>query len=196
MTNHDGILRFVDPDAVALLARTKAPRKALFLDRDGIINVDHAYVHTQAQAQWMPGIFELVAAAHAAGYIPVVVTNQAGIARGFYDESAFLEFTRWLHAVFAEQGAALLATFFCPHHPQAGVGSYRRQCSCRKPEPGMILAAAEAFAIDLSSSILIGDTATDIAAGVAAGVGRNELVNDQSRKLSDLGELFVAGSLR
>ena len=152
-------------------------RRALFLDRDGVINVDRNYVHAANDTEWVDGIFELVRAAHSTGLLPVVVTNQAGIARGFYDEDTFLAYTRWVHGVFADRGAPLLATFYCPHHPTAGQGRYLRACACRKPGTGMILAAAEAFGIDLASSLLIGDKPSDIEAAGAAGVGGSALVD-------------------
>jgi D-glycero-D-manno-heptose 1,7-bisphosphate phosphatase len=164
--------RYLDPAA----APASAPRRALFLDRDGVINLDTGYVHTAAQTHWLPGIFELVAGATRAGYAPVVVTNQAGIARGYYGQDEFLEYTRWVHEQFAARGAPLLATFFCPHHPEAGLGPLRVACTCRKPAPGMLLAAAETLRIDLGASLMIGDTPADIAAARAAGVGRTRLL--------------------
>jgi D-glycero-D-manno-heptose 1,7-bisphosphate phosphatase len=164
--------RYLDPNAPA----PARPRRALFLDRDGDINVDTGYVHTAEQTQWLPGIFEYVAGAVRAGYAPVVVTNQAGIARGYYSEGQFLEYTRWVHDEFAARGVPLLATFYCPHHPDAGQGEWRVACACRKPAPGMLLAAAEALAIDLPGSVLVGDTLADIAAAKAAGVGRTRLL--------------------
>ena len=166
---------YVDPGAAALLASRGAPRKALFLDRDGVINANHGYVHAPERTDWLPGIFERVRLAHAAGYMPVVVTNQAGIGRGYYDEAAFLDYTAWMHARFAEQGAPLLATYWCPHHPDAGIGDYRIACVCRKPAPGMLLAAARDFGIDLTASMLVGDSPSDMDAGRAAGVGRLHL---------------------
>lgn len=177
--------RFLDPDADAMLARREAPRKALFLDRDGVINVDRNYVHTAAATEWVPGIFELVAAAHANGFLPIVVTNQAGIGRGLYDEAQFLAYTQWIHGVFAARGAPLLATYFCPHHPQAGIGAYLRECPCRKPAPGMILAAADAFSIDLAGSMLLGDKPSDIGAAIAAGVGDSALLSEPGRGFPD-----------
>jgi D-glycero-D-manno-heptose 1,7-bisphosphate phosphatase len=164
--------RYLDPSAPP----AAAPRRALFLDRDGVINVDTGYVHTAAQTHWLPGIFELVADAVRAGYAPVVVTNQAGIARGYYSEAQFLDYTRWVHAQFAAQGAPLLATFYCPHHPEAGLGALRVACDCRKPAPGMLLAAAQALGIDLGASLMIGDTPADMEAARAAGVGRARLL--------------------
>lgn len=144
--------------------------KALFLDRDGIINVNHGYVHEPGRTDWVPGIFELCAAARDAGFLLVVVTNQAGIGRGLYSESTFREYTGWVHDQFRARGICLAATYYCPHHPEHGVGLYRLQCNCRKPAPGMLLAAAQDLKLDLSASVLVGDSPSDVAAAAAAGV--------------------------
>ena len=165
--------RYLDPRAAA----AQSPRRALFLDRDGVVNIDTGYVHTPEQTQWLPGIFEYVAAAIDAGYAPVVVTNQAGIARGYYSQAQFLDDTRWLHEQFAARGAPLLATFYCPHHPEAGQGEWRVACACRKPAPGMLLAAAQALRLDLPASMMVGDTPADMEAARAAGVGRTRLLD-------------------
>lgn len=161
---------FVDPSAEAQLAATPAPRKALFLDRDGVINVNHGYVHTPANTDWVPGIFELVANAHARGHVAIVVTNQAGIGRGLYDEAAFLDYTAWMHAQFAARGTPLLATYWCPHHPREGLGDYRVDCECRKPRPGMLLGAITRFNVEPACSLMIGDKQGDLDAAAAAGV--------------------------
>ena len=161
---------YLDPGADALLVVASSPRKALFLDRDGVININHGYVHTPANTDWVPGIFELVAKAHARGYLLIVVTNQAGIGRGLYDEAAFLDYTAWMHAQFAARGTPLLATFWCPHHPEAGLGVYRVDCECRKPRPGMLLEAIARFDIDPARSLMIGDKQGDLDAAAAAGV--------------------------
>jgi D-glycero-D-manno-heptose 1,7-bisphosphate phosphatase len=169
---------FIDPAAQAMLARASMPRRALFLDRDGVINVDHDYVHRIEDVEWVPGIFELVRDASDAGFLPIVVTNQAGVGRGYYTEERFLAFTRWMHEAFARRGTPLLATYWCPHHADAGIGEYKRQCPCRKPEPGMLLAALAAFDIDPSASLLLGDKPGDVAAARAAGVADAILVVD------------------
>lgn len=189
----DGVaLPYLDPLADAWLLRWPAPRKALFLDRDGVINADHGYVHAPGQTQWIPGIFELVRDALAAGWLPIVVTNQAGIARGLYDEATFLAYTAWMHAQFRQREAPLLATYYCPHHARAGRGDYLRDCVCRKPQPGMIRAATARFSIDLAASVLIGDKPGDIAAANAAGVTRTALVSaQQARPLAGLQGLFA-----
>ena len=167
---------YVDPEAGALLAAVSAPRRALLLDRDGVINVNHGYVHAAATTEWVPGVFELVAQAHRQGLLVVVVTNQAGIGRGYYSEAEFLAYTAWMHAQFAQRGTPLLATFWCPHHPGAGVGDYRVACDCRKPKPGMLLAAAARFDLDLHASWMVGDKPSDMEAAAAAGVGTRHLV--------------------
>lgn len=146
-------------------------RKALFLDRDGVINVDHGYVHRIEDFQFVPGILEVLLRARAAGYVLVVVTNQAGIARGYYDEDQFRTLTDWMTATLAGAGAAIERVYHCPHHPD-GLGHYRRHCDHRKPMPGMILKAAAELHLDLSASLLVGDKETDIEAGRRAGVGR------------------------
>jgi D-glycero-D-manno-heptose 1,7-bisphosphate phosphatase len=155
-------------------------RKALFLDRDGVINVNHGYVHRPDQTEWVPGVFDFCRQAQEAGFLCVVVTNQAGIARGYYSESTFLDYTRWMHEQFASRGVPLLATFYCPHHPTAGVGQWMVDCECRKPQPGMILAAKELFNLSLPDSILVGDQPSDLEAASAAGVGRAVMIDANS----------------
>lgn len=161
---------FLDPAADAILAAASIPRRALFLDRDGVINVNHGYVHAATQTDWVPGIFELVGQAYARGYLPIVVTNQAGIGRGLYDEATFLDFTSWIHVQFAKRGTPLLATYWCPHHPEAGKGVYKVVCNCRKPAPGMLHAAIDRFGIEPASSVMLGDKPGDLDAATAANV--------------------------
>lgn len=164
----------------------------LFLDRDGVINVNHGYVHAPEQTDWVPGIFELCAAARDAGYALVVVTNQAGIARGYYSETQFLAYTSWVHQQFAARGVSLLATYYCPHHPQAALDEYRLDCTCRKPQPGMILAACADFRLQASDCLLIGDKPSDQQAATAAGVGRSWLFDVLP---TDPRSLFIGGGV-
>lgn len=145
-------------------------KAALFLDRDGVINVDHGYVHKPEDVEFIDGIFELVAAAKRAGYLVIVVTNQAGIGRGYYSEADFHALMDWMKARFAERGGQIDAVYFCPYHPEHGIGQYRRDSDCRKPAPGMLLQAQRELDIDMQRSVLIGDKPSDIAAGRAAGV--------------------------
>jgi D-glycero-D-manno-heptose 1,7-bisphosphate phosphatase len=149
---------------------------ALFLDRDGVINVDHAYVHRAQDFDFMPGIFELVRSARGLGMRVVVVTNQAGIGRGYYTEADFAALTAWMCERFAEQGAAIDRVYHCPTHPTEGIGAYRIDSPMRKPHPGMLLAARDDLGLDMPASVMLGDKVGDVQAGLAAGVGLNLLL--------------------
>jgi len=147
-------------------------QSALFLDRDGVINVDHGYVHRAEQFEFIPGIFALVRfAAQELRWPVVIVTNQAGIGRGYYDETSYQTLTRWMCDRFARENAPIARVYHCPHHPEHGVGEYRLDHPWRKPHPGMILQAASDLDLDLPSSAIIGDKIGDMQAGFAAGVG-------------------------
>jgi D-glycero-D-manno-heptose 1,7-bisphosphate phosphatase len=166
-------------DAGAHAFRKDIMRPALFLDRDGVINVDLDYVHRIEDFVWQDGIFELARVATAKGFALVVVTNQSGIGRGFYTEDDFIALTRYMRARFAAEGAALLAVYHCPHHPQAVVPHLRAaDHPWRKPRPGMILAARDEHDLDLPRSALVGDRWSDILAGHAAGVSALALVGE------------------
>jgi len=147
-------------------------RKALFLDRDGVINVDRHHVHRIEDFEFLPGIFELCALAVARGFLLVVVTNQAGIGRGHYTEADFQRLTAWMLDAFRHRGIEIARVYHCPYHPTAGVGDYRRESFDRKPNPGMLLKARDELGLDLANSVLIGDKDSDIEAGRTAGVGR------------------------
>lgn len=149
---------------------------ALFLDRDGVINREKDYVHRKEDFEFIDGVFAACRKARALGYKIVVITNQAGIARGFYSEADFHALTDWMLECLSRQGAVIDGVYFCPHHPTAGVGEYLKQCDCRKPEPGLILQAAREFDLDLEASVIVGDKLSDIAAGINAGVGVHILV--------------------
>jgi D-glycero-D-manno-heptose 1,7-bisphosphate phosphatase len=151
--------------------KAEGKARALFLDRDGVINVDRNYVHRIEDFEFMPGIFELCADAGALGFEIVVVTNQAGIGRGYYSEAEFLRLTGWMVGEFAARGVTIARVYHCPYHPTAGVGEYRRDSWDRKPNPGMLLRARDDLVLDLGRSALVGDKDSDIAAGRAASVG-------------------------
>lgn len=150
-------------------ARPVTASRALFLDRDGVINVDHGYVHRIEEFDLLDGIFELIRAARARGYAIVVVTNQAGIGRGYYGEEDFQRLSAWMLERFEREGARIDRIYHCPDHPE-GVGVYRRESPMRKPQPGMLLQAARDLALDLGTSVLVGDKETDIEAGLRAGL--------------------------
>lgn len=155
-------------------------RSALFLDRDGVINLDHGYVCKRAEFEFVEGIFDLCRTAMRCGYMIFVVTNQAGIGRGYYTERDFLELTHWMCEVFRGEGVEIDKVYFCPFHPVHGVGPYKIDSSDRKPGPGMIKRAADEFGIDLKSSVLVGDKESDVQAGISAGVGCNLLYCSES----------------
>lgn len=146
-------------------------RPALFLDRDGVLNIDHGYVHRWADFQWMEGARETVAAFNAAGWLVIVVTNQSGVGRGYYTE----EDVAALHAAMAEDLAAvgghIDAIYTAPHHPEAAVEAYRHpDPPDRKPNPGMILRALSEWPVDKAASVMVGDKAADIEAATRAGI--------------------------
>jgi D-glycero-D-manno-heptose 1,7-bisphosphate phosphatase len=146
--------------------------RALFLDRDGVINQETGYLYRPADVRWVEGIFPLCRTAVELGYKLVVVTNQSGIARGLYTEEDFLLLMDWMRSEFLAQGAPLDAVYFCPFHPRHGLGEYLREHEDRKPGPGMLLRAARELHLHLAGSVLVGDRCSDIAAANAAGVGR------------------------
>lgn len=176
---------YVDPTAAEQLASEAKRRRALFLDRDGVINVDHGYVHDRDNTDFIPGIFDLCRRARDARLLLVIITNQAGMARSLYNEEQFIDYTAWMHGVFATQGVPILATHYCPHHPLASTADLRLHCPSRKPSPGMISTAAGNYSIDLPRSFLIGDKASDLEAGRLAGIASRFLVGD-----SGLSEAF------
>lgn len=148
----------------------------VLLDRDGVVNVDHGHVATPERFDWMPGAIDAIKLINDSGALVVVVTNQAGIAKGYYTEPQYLEFRRWIELQLATMGAHLDATYHCPHHPE-GLGDYRAACACRKPAPGMIVSALAEFGVAPERAVLIGDKESDIDAATAAGV-RGVLLGD------------------
>ncbi|MFO7962484.1 MAG: HAD family hydrolase [Desulfobacterales bacterium] len=147
-------------------------KKAVFLDRDGIVNVDTGYVCRIEDFCFTGDIFPLCRFFQDKGYLIFIITNQSGIGRGYYTMDQYGALTDWMLARFEEAGIAVSKVYFCPHHPTDGIGEYKIDCPCRKPHPGMIVKAAGEFNLDLKASILIGDRSSDIHAGIHAGVGR------------------------
>jgi D-glycero-D-manno-heptose 1,7-bisphosphate phosphatase len=150
--------------------------RAVFLDRDGVINVDHGYVHKVEDFRFVPGSDDAMRRLQAAGWRLVVVTNQSGLARGLYSKADYDRFTAHLQRELAAAGVSVDAVLHCPHLPDATVAAYRLQCDCRKPAPGMLLRAARDLRLDLAASVMVGDRLSDIEAGRTAGVGHNVLV--------------------
>lgn len=136
-------------------------KKALFLDRDGIINEDSAYPYKPEHIVFCDGIFELCKHAITKGYILVVVTNQAGVAKGYFSEQDVIALHEWIKSEFKIRGVEITAFYFSPYHPDGTVEKYKKETDCRKPAPGMIRQAVKDFGIDLSVSLMIGDKESD-----------------------------------
>lgn len=149
---------------------------AIFLDRDGTLNVDHGYVHEIDSFQFIDGTIEALQELKKMGFALVVVTNQSGIARGIFTEDQFMQLTEWMDWSLADRDVDLDGIYFCPHHPEGTVEAYRQQCDCRKPQPGMLLSAQAELNIDMHSSYMVGDKIEDMMAAQAAGVGTKILV--------------------
>jgi len=144
--------------------------KALFIDRDGVINVDKVHVFRKEEFEFTDGIFGLCNKYSDKGFLILVITNQAGIAKGIYGEDDFLKLTDWMTRQFAERGIKISKVYHCPHHPD-----FTGPCDCRKPEPGMILQGVKDFNLDISQCMLIGDKESDLEAGRRAGIPEDNL---------------------
>jgi len=166
-------------------------KKALFLDRDGVVNVEKDYVYRVEDFEFMDGIFDVCRHFQSKGYIIVIITNQSGIARGYYTEDDFRTLTDWMVGEFRKEGIVIAGVYHCPHHPDI-----TGECECRKPKPGLILKAKADHDINLAGSVLVGDSERDIEAGEAAGVGRRVLFEISSIRHTGVNNYEIAGSLR
>lgn len=156
-------------------------RGALFLDRDGVININHGHVHKVENFDFKDGIFDLVRKANELNMPVVIITNQGGIGRGLYTEKVFHKLMNWVLEQFQKENAYIDGVYFCPYHPEHGVGKYKRSSKYRKPEPGMIIKAAKDHHIDLSRSVIVGDKSTDMKAGELAGVAKLYLFSETEK---------------
>ena len=149
---------------------------AVFLDRDGVINQDTGYVSCIDDFHFIDGAIEALQLLKKKGYSLVVVTNQSGIARGYYSEEQFMQLTEWMDWSLADRDVELDGIYYCPHHPQGTVEEYRQVCDCRKPHPGMFISARDFLHIDMAASYMVGDKIEDMQAAAAANVGTKVLV--------------------
>jgi D-glycero-D-manno-heptose 1,7-bisphosphate phosphatase len=147
--------------------------KALFLDRDGVINVEKNYVYKISDFEFIPEIFGIIKKYQEEGFLIFVISNQAGIARKLYAEADVVRLNKWMVSEFRKKGIHITDVYFCPHHPE-----FTGECECRKPNPGMILKAINKYNIDPKKSVLIGDKESDILAGKNAHVGKNIYIQD------------------
>jgi len=150
--------------------------KALLLDRDGVINKEVNYLHRIEDVEFIDEIFEACKYFMDKGYLIIVVSNQAGIARGYYSEEDFFKLSDWMINEFKKHQVEISKIYFCPYHPIEGEGKYKKESFDRKPNPGMILKARDEFTLNLPTCILVGDKESDIEAGINAGVGTNILL--------------------
>jgi len=145
-------------------------QRALFLDRDGVINIDYQYVFKKEDIHFLNGIFSLVREANKRNYLVIVVTNQAGIGRGFYSENDFLSLSEWIKKQFKKNKSIIDKIYYSPFHPEFGVGKYKLDSELRKPKPGMFFKARDDYQIDLKNSIMIGNNKSDLIAAYRAGI--------------------------
>lgn len=153
-------------------------RQAVFFDRDGTLNVDKDYLYRIEDFEWTPEAVEAIRYCHQQGYLVIVITNQSGVARGYYKEEDVHRLHQWMNEQLGED--AIDAFYYCPHHPKAQVTEYAVDCDCRKPKAGMVLQAIKDYDIDPAKSLMVGDKQRDIECGLAAGVS---------------GALYTGGSL-
>ena len=155
-------------------AQREVPRRlkrpALFLDRDGVINIDHGYVGSRERFEWTPGALEAIRAATDAGWQVFVVTNQSGVARGHYDEAAVVTLHEWMCDEVRQHGGTIDDIRYCPYHEAAAIPAYRRASDWRKPAPGMLLDLMQAWELDAARCVFVGDQDSDMVAARAAGI--------------------------
>ena len=152
--------------------------KIAFLDRDGVINKDFGYVHKIKDLKFCQESIKGMKLLLKKNYKLIIITNQSGIGRGLFSEKEYKNFMEQMYKELHKFNIVILDTFFCPHHPEYGIGNYKKECNCRKPKPGMILEAIKRWKPDINKSILVGDRFSDIEAGYAAGLKNLFLINN------------------
>ena len=166
-------------------------RRAVFLDRDGTINVEKSYLHKIEDFEFIPGAPEAIKRLKDAGFLVIVVSNQSGIGRGYFDEQAVDKLHRYIQSELAKHSTSIDAFYFCPHHPEQGVGDYKVDCDCRKGNPGMLLQAAKERDIVLQQSFMIGDKLADIEAGERAGCQSILVLTGYGQSVLSKAEVFT-----
>jgi D-glycero-D-manno-heptose 1,7-bisphosphate phosphatase len=157
--------------------------RAVFFDRDGVINRDTGYVGPISDFEFLPGVPDALAAIRRQGFLLILCTNQSGIARGRYEMADFLRTTAWMQQVLALHGGAFDGVYCCPHHPQAQVERYRVDCDCRKPRGGMFKKACADFGISPELSWAVGDRARDLEGAQSIGVRQVALISPQDGEI-------------
>jgi D-glycero-D-manno-heptose 1,7-bisphosphate phosphatase len=169
-------------------------KRALFLDRDGVVNEEVGYLYRTEEMRFVDGIFSLCRTAAGLGYRLIVVTNQAGIARGYYSEADFEALMEFMRGELRAEGVELDAVYYCPFHPEHGVGRYRQEHEDRKPGTGMLRRGAREFGVELSESVLVGDRCSDVGAANAAGL-RQAFLMSGTEAAGCSGEYVAVASL-
>ena len=174
--------------------------RIVFLDRDGTLNEEVCYLHRPEDLRILPGVPKALRMLKKAGYRLVVVTNQAGVARGYYTEEDVKLLHRYMNEILEKDGAGIDAFYYCPHHPEHGIGVYKKECHCRKPDIGMFEMAASQFPVDRAHSFMIGDKILDVEAGKGFGltsilVGTGYGESERGRILGQLPWDFYAADL-
>ncbi|MBC7541782.1 MAG: HAD family hydrolase [Candidatus Sericytochromatia bacterium] len=162
-------------------------RRAVFLDRDGTVNIEAGYIRDLADLKLMDGAADAIRRLREAGFLAILVTNQSGPARGYYPESWIWQLNNRLTSLLHDGGTTLDGVYYCPHLPDGSTQSYRKDCNCRKPETAMLQWAARDYGIDLTASYMVGDKATDVEVGQNAGTSAILLT-------SGYGEQVLAGT--
>ena len=170
-------------------------KKAVFVDRDGTINTEKEYLHKISEFEFIEGVPEAIKKLNENKFLVVIVTNQAGVARGYYQENEVELLHRHINNELKKYDAFIDKYYYCPHHPVHGIGKYKKNCDCRKPNPGMILQAAAELGIDLNSSYMVGDKAIDVETSINAGCKPILVLtgygNEEKLKLNDLEKVTI-----
>ncbi|UAJ65052.1 D-glycero-beta-D-manno-heptose 1,7-bisphosphate 7-phosphatase [Candidatus Schneideria nysicola] len=160
----------------------KQTTSAIFFDRDGTINIDKGYIYKVKDFHFFNGVIEAMQILNKMDFLLIMVTNQSGIARGIFNERQFIKLTKWIINFLSKFKINIDGFFYCPHHPNAIISSFRKDCICRKPNPGMLLNAKKYFNINMSSSYMIGDKKEDMLAAKLAGIGHPIFLSNEKKQ--------------
>ncbi|MGL5349153.1 MAG: D-glycero-beta-D-manno-heptose 1,7-bisphosphate 7-phosphatase [Cetobacterium sp.] len=160
-------------------------RKVIFLDRDGTINVEKSYLHKWEDFEFEKNVIDGLKELKKMGYEFIVVTNQSGIARGYYSEDDLKALNNEMVKELKKHDIDILECYYCPHHPEKGLDQYKKNCDCRKPNPGMLLEGIKKYNVDIENSFMIGDKKTDLEAGKKAGLKSILILTGYGKNIED-----------